>query len=127
MNEIGQHVGPIDEEETDEELASINRQWENEGTSLLPAQDETIEEPESLQLLEEAPKFIEETQKSEQPLPEEEAPLSEEKAAEVEEEPIQWEKEPDQLQEEVSESKEDIQQEPEEPNFEEVRDLLFIW
>ena len=127
LNEIGQHVGPIDEEETDEELASIHRQWEREESSLLPAQDETIEEPEPRQLLEEAPKFIEETQNFEQLLPEEEAPLSEDRVAEVEEELVQSEKETDQLQEDVPESKEDIQQELEELNFEVVGDLLFTW
>ena len=39
MKEIGQHVGPIDDEETDEELAFINRQWEKEDI-LSPKQDE---------------------------------------------------------------------------------------
>ncbi|XP_065062306.1 titin-like isoform X4 [Rhopilema esculentum] len=39
LKEIGQHVGPIDDEETDEELAFINRQWEKEDI-LSPKQDE---------------------------------------------------------------------------------------
>ena len=125
MKEIGQHVGPIDEEETDEELASIHKQWEKEEASLLPDEDETIEEPETEPVLEEPPKFAEEGKGSEHYVPPEEAPLSEDKVALVAEEPAYLEKEIEQVEEEAPDAKEDIQQEQEKTDFEEVNIAIF--
>lgn len=82
LNEIGQHVGPIDEEETDEELVSINKQWEKDEAALPPVHDEAVSESEPPRLLEEAPQLFEE-----RGLVESEAPLSEESAPQFEETP----------------------------------------
>ncbi len=49
LREIGQHAGNIDEDETDEELATINQQWEEEAIPQ-PVKDENVTESEPLQL-----------------------------------------------------------------------------
>eukprot|EP00112_Aurelia_sp_Birch-Aquarium-sp1_P006086 Seg1680.12 transcript_id=Seg1680.12/GoldUCD/mRNA.D3Y31 product="Mitochondrial import inner membrane translocase subunit Tim17-B" protein_id=Seg1680.12/GoldUCD/D3Y31 len=80
LREIEQHVGSIDEEETDEELATINKQWVEEAIPQ-PSQDETITESEPLQQPEHAPHLSEEEPELHeelQQLPEEAQQLPEE-------------------------------------------------
>lgn len=112
LNEIGQYVGPIDEEETDEELASINRQWEREEIPLPPIQDESILESEPPKLFEEIPQVSQARGQPEGIFPEEEAPQLEE-VPQLEEEPLQLEEIAPQLEEEALKERES-------PSLEEV-------